>query len=247
MPLHEVLLLLLAGLGGGALNAAVGSGTLVLYPALLATGLSPVVANASNSIGMIPASAGGVWTYRKQLADQSRRTLVKWCIATATGGMVGAALVVWLPDTVFETVIPWLILAAVVLFAAQPYVNRHVGRIGRARLATPAVGAAGIYGGYFGAAQGIVYLAVIMAFDSVDLQKANAVKNMLVGAANAACGVVFILSWRVSWPEALVAAVGAAFGGLVGARLAEKTPIWLLRLIVIWVGLIGVVIAFRTE
>ena len=239
-------LLLLAGAGvlAGAVNGVVGSGTLLTYPVLLAAGLPPVVANGTNSVGLAPGSAMAAWLYRDELAG--RRALVRvLASAAAVGAIIGAALVLALPASVFERVVPWLIVLACVLVVAQPRIGGALTARGLdpatfpRRALVPVVLVVGVYAGYFGAAQGILLMAVLATLYDVSLQRSNAVKNVLQGAANAAAAIVFIVAGVVSWPAALALGAGSLVGGSVGAPLARRLPDAVLRGVIVAVGLVA--------
>lgn len=237
MTTSQYLILAICGMLAGAINAAVGSGTMITYPALLSVGLPPVVANGTNTAGIFPGSISGAWVYRHRLRGR-RRQLRNWAIGTTAGAALGALLVVVLPATVFEAVVPWLILSACVVVALQPLILRWSREW---RASQNSVGAAvagvGVYGGYFGAGQGIAYLAVLTAMDDDDVQQANATKQILMGCANAASAVVFALAGQVMWIPALVMGVCTLVGGAVGGGLAKRLPAWALRIVIVLVGL----------
>lgn len=239
MTWTHALLALAAGLVSGAINSALGGGQLVLYPALLSMGLPPVDANATSSVGIFPASLGGSWQYRRELAQRPKRLLAKWFLVVLLGGAFGAILVVTLPSSIFKVIIPWLIIFAAVLLAVQPLTKRITVRWYGSRALTPALGAVSVYGGYFGAAQGMMVLLVLTVLDGPGLQRANAVKNVLVAAANIAASVVFIVAARVVWPMAVIVAVGAVVGGWAGGGVARRLPEWALRGLIVMVGIYG--------
>lgn len=228
--------LALAGFAGGFVNAAVGSGTLVVYPALLAAGLPPVTANGTNTTGLSPGSFASAWAYRAELRDRMQR--LRWPIAaTVTGAAVGALLVVALPSRIFVAAVPWLVGMATLLVAVQPMLSRWVLRHrAPAGTAWPWTGAVGVYGGYFGAAQGVMLMAVLgLAYDP-DPQRANAAKNILAACANLTAAVVFAVSGAVAWLAALAVAAGSVPGGYVGGRVARLLPNAVLRVLVVFVG-----------
>lgn len=244
---YEPFLIAGAGLVAGAVSSAVGSGTLVLYPALLAAGLPPVAANATNSVGSIPGNISGAWQYRTRLEGISKHVLIRWIIATAIGALLGAGLVVALPPTVFAHLVPWLILTACLAFAFEPLYVPKIQHLRRPGAILPAIGAVGLYGGYFGGGQGIAYLLVLTAVADNRLQRANAIKNQLMASANAAATVVFLCFGDVRWWAALFVAGGTVIGGWGGARIANSMPEWLLRGVVIVAGILGVIVAFRSQ
>src|SRR5690606_24952535 len=173
-----------AGLAAGTINAVVGSGSLITFPTLLWVGLPPVVANVSNTVGLVPGSMSGAWGYRRELSGQRSR-LIRLASATLTGAVVGAALLLVLPPGVFAAVVPALILLACVMVAIQPWLVRRLTDRPRREHGGPLVWifvfATGIYGGYFGAAQGVLLIAVLALGLDETLQRVNAAKNVLAG------------------------------------------------------------------
>lgn len=244
---YEPFLVIGAGVLAGAVSSAVGSGTLILYPALLGAGLPPVAANATNSVGCVPGNLSAAWQYRDRLGGLTKERVIPWVIVTAIGALVGSWLVVALPATVFAHLVPWLILSAALAFALEPYYLPKIQSLRRPGILLPALGGVGLYGGYFGGGQGIAYLLVLTALDDSRLQRANAVKNQMMAAANAAATVVFICFGDVRWWAALLCAIGTVFGGWGGAHLVKSLPEWTLRVIVIIAGLIGTIVAFRSQ
>ena len=237
----EVATILAVGAAAGTVNTIVGSGSLITFPTLLAVGLPPVTANVTNTVGLVPGSISGAIGYRRELRGQGARTVPLSIVAVA-GGVVGALLLLALPSTIFEKVIPFLILVAVVLTALQPRLARRLearrttGRGGPLLMA--AVFATSVYGGYFGAAQGVILLALLGAFVAERLQRLNAVKNVVTVLVNGAAAVVFIVASTVRWPVAGVLAIGAVAGGQAGAALGRRLPQNGLRLAIVAVGLI---------
>ncbi len=240
-----------AGLAAGTINTVVGSGTLITFPTFLALGYPPLVANVSNTIGLVPGSLSGVHAYRKELggSDQRRRAVHLGCFSLL-GAVAGAVLLLALPGTAFKRVVPFLILMACALVVLQPRVSRWLRRrrsegaggegAGRAEHLSPVllavVFATGVYGGYFGAAQGVILISFLGIFISDNLQRLNALKNVLALLANLVAGVVFAFSGHVSWSLAAVMAVGAVVGGQVGGRVGRRLPQPVLRATVVVVG-----------
>ncbi len=237
-------MLALAGVGAGAINSVVGSGTLLTYPLLLAYGLPPVVANGSNSLGMAPGGLAAAWGYRRELRGRWGQ-LVPYVSVMVVGATVGAVLVVALPAVVFARLVPWLILIACVLVIVQPALSRRLAARGvtagevRRDVLLPALFVTGMYCGYFGAATGIVLMAVLALLYDPDLQQSNAVKNLVTGAANLVAAVVFASSGRVDLLAAVAVAVGAAVGGLLGAPFARRLPDSWLRALLVITGLVA--------
>ncbi len=246
MSLLQALAILAAGGAAGAINVVVGSGTLITFPVLLAFGYAPVVANVSNTIGLVPGSVAGAIGYRHELAGQGRRIRTLAC-ATALGAATGATLLLTLPASAFKAIVPVFIAAALVLIVVQPrlatLLRRHRddahGRVGPALMG--AVFVTGVYGGYFGAAQGIMLLAVLgLALDDA-LQRLNATKNVLAGLANLLSGIIFALVAHVYWPAVGLIAIGSICGGTLGARYGRRLPPAPLRALIVAVGIVAIV------
>lgn len=241
----DLALIALAGLAAGTINAIVGSGTLVTFPTLLALGYTPLTANVSNTVGLVLGSASGAYGYRAELGGQGRRARLVMPAAVA-GGATGAVLLLALPGGVFEQVVPWLILLAVVLVALQERLARWVTGWRRALnpaasheaelLAVGFVYLTGIYGGYFGAAQGVILIAVLGLFLPDLLQRTNALKNLVSFVVNGVAALAFAFFAPVDWGAAIPLAVGAIAGGLAGARLGRRLPAPILRIAIIVIG-----------
>lgn len=232
------LLLAAAGFAGGFINAAVGSGTLIVYPALLAAGVPPVAANGTNTTGLALGSFSSAWAYRLELRD--RMAQLRFPIAaTVIGATLGASLVVALPAKVFTSIVPWLVGLATVLVAVQPLLARRVSehRMGGRHRVWPWTGLIGIYGGYFGAAQGVMLMSALGLVYDADTQRANAAKNILAAFANVTAAIVFAISGAVVWLAALAVMVGSVPGGYVGGRVARRLPRWALRTLVVLIGI----------
>jgi len=246
VTLWEAVLVALAGLAAGTINTVVGSGTLVTFPALLAAGYPPVLANVTNTVGLVPGSLSGAIGYRAELAGQGRR-LVRLGIASVLGGLTGGILLLTLPEAAFRAIVPVLIGLACVLVVVQPRLaGRLRARDGRGRrahggpLLHVAVYAAGIYGGYFGAAQGVLLIAVLGLLLDEHLQRVNAAKNVLALLVNAVAALLFVAVTDVAWQGAGLVAVGATVGGQVGARIGRRVPQPVLRGLVVLVGLVAI-------
>ena len=234
-----------AGMVAGMINTAVGSGTLITFPLLLAFGYAPVVANVSNTVGLVPGSAAGAVGYRRELAGQGRR-LAALARASVAGGVIGAVLLLSLPPSAFKAIVPAFIAVAVVLILLQPRLSRLVAH-GRAPadakpgpVTTLMVGLGGVYGGYFGAAQGILVLAVLGLGVDDELQRLNAVKVVLTGLVNFVSGLVFVCVAHVAWAPAGLIAGGSMIGGTFGARVARRMPSWVLRAACAVVGVVAI-------
>ena len=243
MTVLEALAVLVAGTVAGGVNAVVGSGSLITFPTLLAVGYSPVTANVSNCVGLVPGGVGGSFGYRRELRGQWRRCGVL-AIGTTIGAVVGGVLLLELPDAVFDAIVPALILLAVALMALRPSPKVHEGSSNDAAGIASSFGV-GIYGGYFGAAQGIILMALLRLSYAENLQVLNAIKNVLAGIANAVAGLLFIIVADVAWGAALLIAAGSVVGSLVGARYGRRIPPEVLRRVVIVYGAaVAVVLIF---
>ena len=239
-----------AGLGAGTVNAIVGSGSLITFPTLLALGYPPVLANVSNNIGLVPGSASAVVAYRRELDGQGSR-LVRLGTASVTGGITGAVLLLALPSSVFKAAIPALVLVAAVLMAVQPRVSAWLAARGDRRVhgGTPlliGVFLTGIYGGYFGAAQGVILISLLAIFIDDDLQRLNGTKNVLAMVVNGVAALTFVLFSTVSWSVVGLIAAGSIVGGQLGGHYGRRLPVGLLRACIVVVG-VGVAIALAVE
>ncbi|MGH2947099.1 MAG: sulfite exporter TauE/SafE family protein [Solirubrobacteraceae bacterium] len=240
----EAAAILVAGVAAGTINAVVGSGTLITFPVLLAVGYPPVVANVSNTVGLVPGSLAGAIGYRRELAGQGGRAVRLGC-ASLAGGITGAVLLLVLPESAFEAIVPVFIGIALVLIVLQPRLSRRLGRErpaehhGGAAVALGVYGG-GVYGGYFGAAQGILLLGILGLGLPDDLQRINALKNVLAGIVNLVAGVVFVVVADVAWGAALLVAAGAVVGGWLGARYGRRLPPAALRAVIVVVGLAAI-------
>jgi uncharacterized membrane protein YfcA len=236
MTVLEALAVLLAGTVAGGVNAVVGSGSLITFPTLVAVGFSPVTANVTNCVGLVPGAVSGSFGYRRELRGQWRRCGIL-AIGTTIGALIGGILLLELPDAVFDAVVPILILMAVGLMALRPAPKRHEGS-SNMPAGVAASFATGIYGGYFGAAQGIILVSLLRLWFAENLQVLNAIKNVLAGVANAVAGVLFIFVAHVAWGAAGLIAVGSFVGAHLGARYGRRIPEETLRRIVIVYGVV---------
>lgn len=244
MSLLEALAVLAAGTVAGGVNAVVGSGSLITFPTLVAVGYSPVTANVSNSVGLVPGGVSGSFGYRRELRGQWRRCAMLG-IGTALGAVLGGILLLELPEAVFDAVVPVLILLAVALMALRPSPKVHAGSSNDTAGIASSFGV-GIYGGYFGAAQGIILMSLLRLSYAENLQVLNAIKNVLAGLANAVAGVLFIVVADVAWGAALLIAAGSVVGAYVGARYGRRLPHEALRRVVIVFGAIVAVVLIVT-
>ncbi len=246
MSFGEVLAIALAGLAAGTINTVVGSGTLITFPVLLAFGYAPVTANVSNTIGLVPGSLSGAIGYRRELAGQRVRA-VRLGVASVLGGITGAVLLLVLPASAFETIVPLFIGLALVLVVLQPHLSRLLARHAAdperrgGILTTLALYATGVYGGYFGAAQGILLLAILGLALAQDLHRTNALKNVLAGLVNGVAGVVFIVVAHVEWGPAAIIACGSVLGAQLGARYGRRLPPAVLRGLIVVIGVTAIV------
>lgn len=275
MPLLEALAIVLAGMAAGAINAIVGSGTLITFPTLLFLGYPPLVANVSNNIGLVAGGFGSIHGYREELAGQSAM-LRRLIPASFTGAIAGALLLLALPESAFKAIVPVLIAIALVLVITGPRIQRwaaaeHAAPAGaeagssasggpadppssagvpdgwRGRALVGGVFVAGIYGGYFGAAQGVLLLGIMSALLADPLQRINGFKNVLGTTVNAVAAVVFLLvAWdRIDWAVAGLIALGALVGGVIGGRLGRRLPPQVLRGVIVVVGTLAIVNLLR--
>ncbi|MEU4982961.1 sulfite exporter TauE/SafE family protein [Streptomyces sp. NPDC021969] len=239
-----------AGVGAGAINSVVGSGTLITFPVLLATGLPPVTATVSNALGLIPGSISGAIGYRKELRGQGRRVL-KFGSGALLGGLAGATLLLTLPADAFETIVPVLVGLALLLVAFQPQIVRLVQRR-RARTGTSprrdggpllftGLTLASVYGGYFTAAQGIIYLSLMGMLLDEPLQRLNGVKNVLSAVVNTVAALFFLFAADFEWTAVGLLAVGSGLGGYVGAKVGRHFSPTVLRILVVTVGTVALV------
>lgn len=249
MSAFEVVVILLAGVAAGTINAIVGSGSLVTFPTLLFFGYPPVVANMSNNLGIVGGNVTGVHGYRRELRGTGPilRVVVPACVA---GGLVGGLLLLVLPSTIFEVVVPVLIAFGVVLVLLGPWMQRRAAKReapvaeGRHRAVLAiAIFLTAVYGGYFGAAQGVILVGVLGALLSVDIQVINGIKNLAGLLANLVSAIVFVVvaGDRIAWPVVLAIGIGAMIGGVVGARVGRRLPPLLLRVVIAAVGVVAIV------
>jgi uncharacterized membrane protein YfcA len=240
MPIHHALAILAAGFVAGTVNTIVGSGSVITFPTLIAFGYAPVTANVSNTVGLTFGSLSGVVGYRRELRGQRRRAMVLGS-ASFVGGLTGGILLLTLPSSVFDAVVPVLILIACALVVVQPRLRTWVARAhppmehGGPGLYVGVL-ATGVYGGYFGAAQGVILLALLGIFIAEDLQRLNGVKNVLALTANGVAAVLFVFSAHVDWGVAALIAGGSIVGGQTGASLGRRIPAPVLRVVIVVVG-----------
>jgi uncharacterized membrane protein YfcA len=235
-----------AGIAAGTINTVVGSGTLITFPTLLAFGYAPVTANVSNTVGLVPGSASGAFGYRHELSGQRERVIALGAAALA-GGTLGAILLLVLPASAFKAIVPFFIAVALIMILTQKQITRLVGDRRRGHGEGVSAGAlagafcCGVYGGYFGAAQGILMLSVLGLSINDTLQRLNAVKVITTGLTNLVAGVVFVIAAHVAWDVAGLIAGGSIIGGVIGARYGRRLPPAALRVLIVVVGIIAIV------
>ena len=248
-----MILIALAGIGAGAINAVVGSGTLITFPTLVTLGYPPVTATMSNAVGLVAGGVSGTWGYRRELRGQWDR--LRWqSPASLVGAAGGAWLLLHLPEKVFVSVVPVLLIGALALVILGPRIQawarqraedagRAVDHVSAGRMAALVAGtlAVGVYGGYFTAAQGILLVGVMGALLPEDMQRMNAAKNLLSLLVNIVAAVAYTLVAfdRISWAAAGLIAVGSLIGGFLGAHYGRRLSPSVLRAVIVVVGLIG--------
>lgn len=238
----EIIVLFVSGTLAGIINAVVGSGSLVTFPALLALGYPPILANVTNNVGVLPGSISAAIAYRKELKGQLK-PLAIMAVFSALGGLAGALLLLQLPAEVFDGVVPALILLACVLVIVGPRMKTAIAAR-RARKDQPhnkvalfiTTGLTGVYGGYFGAAQGVILLSSLSILLPGSMQRANAYKNVLAATSNFAAAIVFIAISHVAWWAAGVIAVGAILGGQIGGWVGQRLPPLVFRIVIVAIG-----------
>lgn len=250
----EIAAILLAGMAAGTINAVVGSGTLITFPTLLAFGVPPVLANVSNTIGLVPGTVSGAIGYRAELAGQRSR-LLRLGSASLVGGAAGAFLLLWLPSEAFDTIVPALVGLGVLLVILGPAISRRVASRAAhevppehgAPWVWPAVLLAGVYGGYFGAAQGVLLVAILGIGVADQLQRHNATKNVLAAIVGAVAAAVFVVVADVDWAVAGLIGAGSIVGGQLGASVGRRLPAPVLRAVIVVVGVAALLVFLFSE
>ncbi|MGO9875963.1 MAG: sulfite exporter TauE/SafE family protein [Acidimicrobiia bacterium] len=246
MTASHAIIIFVAGIGAGTINAVVGSGSLITFPTLIALGYPPVLANVSNDIGLVPGALSAVYGYRRELSGQRER-LVRLVPASIAGGFVGAVLLLVLPSDVFQRIVIALIVIALALVIVQPRLAAYLQARSGVRRAEvrPAlwilVAATGIYGGYFGAAQGIILIAILGLLLRDELQRLNATKNVLAGSVNLVASVVFVFATSIDWKVVGLIAAGSILGGQLGATFGRRLDQRALRFVIVVVGTVALV------
>lgn len=249
----EIAAVFAAGLGAGLINAVVGSGTLFTFSTLVALGVPPVVANVSNTVGLVPGSVSAAVGYRRELVGQRARVL-RLASASLVGGILGAILLLALPERAFSAIVPALIGLGIALVIFQRPISARIAARHERAGGLPDFGAwwvwpgvllCGIYGGYFGAAQGVLLMAVMGLGVPETLQRLNGVKNVLAAIVNAIAGAIFIVLAEVDWQVVAVIAVSSVIGAQVGARYGRRLPDAALRAAIVTVGVVALVVFLR--
>ena len=246
MSAWHIVAIFAAGIAAGTINTVVGSGTLITFPTLLAFGYAPVTANVSNTIGLVPGSVSGAVGYRRELSGQRDRVIALGSSALC-GGVVGSILLLVLPASAFKAIVPFFIALALVLILLQPQINARLGNRRRGHGEGVAAGAlagsfcCGIYGGYFGAAQGILMLSLLGLSIDDSLQRLNAVKVVTTGVTNCVAGIVFVIAAHVAWDVSALIAGGSIIGGVLGARFGRRLPPSALKALIVVVGIVAII------
>ncbi|MBW8324679.1 MAG: sulfite exporter TauE/SafE family protein [Prolixibacteraceae bacterium] len=251
MSLLNEMLIFLAAVTAGFINAMAGGGTLVSFPALLALGISPVVANVTNTVALVPGTIGGMWAQRNEFQSQYRR-LLKLLPVAIVGGVAGGLLILNTSEDAFKSLIPYLILGATLLLGFQVRIkNWVVSRMGQAHsehhnpiFMLSLVLLAAIYGGYFGAGLGVILMATLGLVTDENMTRLNFLKQALAFAINLAAAIYFAFSGKVDWTIAFIMIFGSLLGGLIGGKLAGKMKPEVLRWIVVSAGLIAAIFYF---
>jgi uncharacterized membrane protein YfcA len=240
MPASHALLILLAGVVGGIFNGVAGGASLITFPVLLALGYPALTANITNTIGIWPSYLGSATAYRTEIGDQARR-LARLTPVALAGGVGGALLLLTTSSATFDDVVPWLVLGAAALFGFQPLLRRALDRDSvhprtRPVLLVTGVFAASVYGGYFGAAMGVMFLAVLGLALPVSLAHTNGMRAILSMVVNGVAAIVFLIHGGLVWDAVAWLALGSLVGGYAGARLALVLPVPALRVAVVVIG-----------
>lgn len=241
----DAIAILVAGIGAGAINAVVGSGTLITFPVLIAVGYPPLLANVSNNVGLVPGALTGVIGYHRELRGQRDR-VGKLLIFSLIGGVLGAVALLALPSSAFDAIVPALLILAIVMVLIQNRLVAYLAdRRGEGNASHPAtralILATGVYGGYFGAAQGILLLSILGIALPDSLQRLNALKIVLAGSVNFIAAVVFVFVAEIDWAVVALIAAGAAVGGWLGGNYGRRLPESVLRGLIVVVGSVAVI------
>lgn len=250
MSLLHLVAILAAGFAAGTINTIVGSGSLITFPTLLVLGYPPLTANVSNNIGLVPGGVSGSYGYRHELVGRAS-TVRRLAPLSFLGSILGAGLLLVLPAAAFKAIVPVLIVIALVLVLVGPRLQRRAAERRGQDLVDPAwhrwalgvgVFVAGAYGGYFGAAQGVLLMGLFSALSAEPLQRLNAYKNVLSAVVNGVAALMFVIFARgsIDWVVVLLIAVGSFLGGLVGARIGQRIPPAALRGLIVLIGVVAI-------
>jgi uncharacterized protein len=243
-----------AGLGAGVLTSTVGVASLLSFPVLIALGIPPVVANVSNTLGLLPAAMSGSFGYRRELREVRRSHTIAVIVTCAIGAIGGAALLLALPPGVFAAIAPWLILFTCLIVGVQPWITKwvrsrhegpHVERTTMSPATTFFAALTGVYGGYFGAGAGVMMMAVLGLGLDLDLRIVNALKTLALLAANLVAGLIFVFVADLDLTVAGLLAAGSVVGGYVGSHIGRRLPATLLRVLIVLAGIIAAVLMLR--
>ncbi len=245
MDLLEALAIAAAGMAAGTINTIVGSGSLITFPVLIGLGYAPLIANVSNNIGLVPGGVSGIFGYRRELVGQRSR-IIGLGIFSALGAATGATLLLTLPASAFDAIVPVLIAVALILVIVQPRLSGWLANRGHTDgehgpALQAAVAATGVYGGYFGAAQGVILISILGIGIRDGLQRLNALKNVLASIANLVAGLIFVFAADIDWAVAGLIAAGSIAGGTVGARYGRRLDPDVLRVLIVIIGVVAIV------
>jgi uncharacterized membrane protein YfcA len=242
----QAVLVFIAGIWAGTINTVVGSGTLITFPTLIGVGIPPVTANVTNTVGLFPGSLVGAWGYRSELTGQRGR-VIRLGVASTIGAVIGAVLLLVLPAGAFDAIVPVLIIIALLLVIFGKQLTAWLAHTKHkpTQNVTPLLWgftlATGIYGGYFGAAQGVLLMGIFGVLMADSSQRQNALKNVLAGLVNLVAAIVFVITAHIDWAAAGLIALGAILGGLLGARIGKRLSPPILRAVIVVVGVAAVV------
>jgi len=234
------LLLLAAAFAAGAINSVAGGGSFLTFPSLVFSGVTPVMANASNTVALVPGTVASVFAYRGDVERLGEKHLKLWLLVSLLGGALGAGLLLVTSDKTFRQVAPWLLLFATVLFAFGNQVSLAMrGRLhGSGWLMVLLMFPIAVYGGYFGGGIGIMFLAALRLYGMTDIHGMNGIKTILGGTLNALAALIFIVNGQVAWKPTLIMIGASVAGGYVGPRIARKVKPQAIRGLVIVVGVV---------
>lgn len=238
MSAADIALLLLAALGAGALNAVAGGGSFLTFPALVAVGIPPIIANATSAVAVMPGYAGSVLGFKPELAALPRRLLGAEVLTAAIGGLLGAGLLLITPQHLFVGLIPWLLGGATLLFAIGPWLTRHAQGARHQRWRVPGLLLVCIYGGYFNGGLGILLMALYGLVGERNIHTANGLKNLNSLVLALSSIAAFAVAGAVSWPAALLMMLGTTAGGYLGAKWAKRLPTAWIRGLVMGTGVV---------